>query len=334
MVNHIRLFAGILLAATYCSSPFASAQFASAQDAAADYPTGTIRIVNGFSPGGGSDVAGRAVAEKLAQKWGKPVIVENKTGAQGNLAMAHVAKAAPDGYTLAVVPLSNAAVNPSLFKELPYDMKEFAPISQIAAIDNVLVVSAKSQAKSLKELVSLGTAKDARFTYSSPGAGSQAHLAGELLSRAVGIEMTHIPYRGLGPALTDVLSGEITMTFAQLSNAKQFIENGQLRALGVASRKRNPALPDIPTVAEAGNLPGFAAVSWYALMAPAKTPQPIIQKLADEVARIVRMPDVAATLAALGAEPVGNTPQELEGIIAEDTARWAKVIKEAGIQQQ
>ena len=307
---------------------------ASAQDAAADYPTGTIRIVNGFSPGGGSDVSGRAVAEKLAQKWGKPVIVENKTGAQGNLAMAHVAKAAPDGYTLAVVPLSNAAVNPSLFKELPYDMKEFAPISQIAAIDNVLVVSAKSQAKSLKELVSLGTAKDARFTYSSPGAGSQAHLAGELLSRAVGIEMTHIPYRGLGPALTDVLSGEITMTFAQLSNAKQFIENGQLRALGVASRKRSPALPDIPTVAEAGNLPGFAAVSWYALMAPAKTPQPIIQKLADEVARIVRMPDVAATLAALGAEPVGNTPKELEEIIADDTARWAKVIKEAGIQQQ
>jgi tripartite-type tricarboxylate transporter receptor subunit TctC len=334
MVNHIRLFTGILLAATYCSSPFASAQFASAQDAAADYPTGTIRIVIGFSPGGGSDVAGRAVAEKLAQKWGKSVIVENKTGAQGNLAMAHVAKAAPDGYTLAVVPLSNAAVNPSLFKELPYDMKEFAPISQVAAIDNVLVVSAKSPARSLKELVSLGTAKDARFTYSSPGAGSQAHLAGELLSRAVGIEMTHIPYRGLGPALTDVLSGEITMTFAQLSNAKQFIENGQLRALGVASRKRNPAMPDIPTVAEAGSLPGFAAVSWYALMAPAKTPQPIIQKLADEVARIVRLPDVAATLAALGAEPVGNTPKELEEIIADDTARWAKVIKEAGIPQQ
>jgi tripartite-type tricarboxylate transporter receptor subunit TctC len=329
MVDHIRLFAGILLAAT-CCSPLC----ASAQDAAAEYPTAAIRIIIGFSPGGGSDLAGRAVAEKLAQKWGKPVIVENKTGAQGNLAMAHVAKAAPDGYTLAVVPLSNAAVNPSLFKELPYDMKEFAPISQIAAIDNVLVVSAKSQARSLKELVSLGTTKDARFTYSSPGAGSQAHLAGELLSRAVGIEMTHIPYRGLGPALTDVLSGEITMTFAQLSNAKQFIENGQLRALGVASRKRNPAMPDIPTVAEAGSLPGFAAVSWYALMAPAKTPQPIIQKLADEVARIVRMPDVAATLAALGAEPVGNTPKELEEIIADDTARWAKVIKEAGIQQQ
>jgi tripartite-type tricarboxylate transporter receptor subunit TctC len=329
MISHIRLIAGIALAAT-CSGSLG----ASAQDAAADYPTGTIRIVNGFAPGGGSDVAGRTVADKLSQKWGKPVIVENKTGAQGNLAMAYVAKAAPDGYTLAVVPVGNAAVNPSLFRELPYDMKEFAPVSQIAAINNVLVVAAKSPARSLKELVALGKAKDARFTYSSPGAGSQAHLAAELLARAVGIEMRHIPYRGLGPALTDVLNGEITMTFAQLSNAKQFIENGQLRALGVASLKRSPAMPDIPTIAEAGDLPGFAAVSWYALMAPASTPQPIIQKLSSEVARIVKMPDVTATLTALGAEPVGNTPEELAQIIAEDTARWAKVIKEAGIELQ
>jgi tripartite-type tricarboxylate transporter receptor subunit TctC len=329
MFNHIRLLAGILIAAT-CSGSLC----ASAQDAAAEYPTGTIRIVNGFAPGGGSDVAGRTVAEKLAQKWGKPVIVENKTGAQGNLAMAYVAKAAPDGYTLAVVPVGNATVNPSLFKELPYDMKEFAPVSQIAAINNVLVVAAKSPARSLKELVALGKAKDARFTYSSPGAGSQAHLAAELLSRAVGIEMRHIPYRGLSPALTDVLNGEITMTFAQLSNAKQFIENGQLRALGVASLKRSSAMPDIPTIAEAGDLPGFAAISWYALMAPANTPQPIIQKLSGEVARIVKMPDVTATLTALGAEPVGNTPEELAQIIAEDTARWAKVIKEAGIELQ
>ena len=329
MFNHIRLFAGLLIAAA-CSGSLC----ASAQDAAAEYPTGTIRIVNGFAPGGGSDVAGRTVAEKLAQKWGKPVIVENKTGAQGNLAMAYVAKAAPDGYTLAVVPVGNATVNPSLFKELPYDMKEFAPVSQIAAINNVLVVAAKSPARSLKELVALGKAKDARFTYSSPGAGSQAHLAAELLSRAVGIEMRHIPYRGLSPALTDVLNGEITMTFAQLSNAKQFIENGQLRALGVASLKRSSAMSDIQTIAEAGDLPGFAAVSWYALMAPANTPQPIIQKLSGEVARIVKMPDVTATLTALGAEPVGNTPEELAQIIAEDTARWAKVIKEAGIELQ
>ena len=212
---------------------------AAAQEKAEDYPTGTIRIVIGFSPGGGSDITGRALADKMSQKWGKPVIVENKTGAQGNLAMSLVAKAPPDGYTLAIVPIGNAAVNPSLFKELPYDMAEFAPVSQVAVIENVLVINSKSPAKSLKEFVTLGRAKDARFTYSSPGAGSQGISPPSWLARATGMELQHIPYKGLGPALQDVLSGEITMTFAQLSNARQFIENvGQLRALGVAEPER------------------------------------------------------------------------------------------------
>lgn len=304
-----------------------------AQDAAAGFPNSTIRIVIGFSPGGGSDVAGRAVGDKLAEKWGKPVIVENKTGAQGNLAMAAVAKAAPDGYTLIVVPIGNAAVNPSLFKELPYSMNEFAPISRIADIENVLVVNSKLPAKNLKELIALAKSGTTRLTFSSPGAGSQAHLAGELLARAIGSEIAHIPYRGLGPALNDVLSGEITLTFAQLSNAKQFIENGQLRAIGVASPKRSPALPDVPTLSEAG-LPGFVAVSWYALMAPAQTPRPIIDKLSREIAGIVQLPEVKKTFAALGATPFGGTPEELQQTIAEDTARWAKVIKEAGIPLQ
>lgn len=322
-----RLWLSVIAAACLLSVP------AYAQDTAADYPNSTIRIVIGFTPGGGSDVAGRAVADKLAEKWGKPVIVENRTGAQGNLAMAQVAKAAPDGYTLIVVPVGNAAVNPSLFKELPYDMKDFAPVSMIAEVENVLVVNGKLPAKNLQELIALGKQKDRRFTYSSPGAGSQAHLAGELLARATGVEMAHIPYRGLGPALNDVLTGEITLTFAQLSNAKQFIENGQLRAIGIASAKRSPALPDVPTVSEAG-LPGFVAVSWYALMAPAKTPKPIIDKLAGEIGKIVKLPDVTKTFAALGAQPVGGTPEELQRTIAEDTARWAKVIKEAEIPLQ
>ncbi|MET0867617.1 MAG: tripartite tricarboxylate transporter substrate binding protein [Pseudorhodoplanes sp.] len=304
-----------------------------AQDPAADYPNNAIRIVIGFSPGGGSDVAGRAVADKLADKWGKPVIVENKTGAQGNLAMSYVAKSPADGYTLIIVPIGNAAVNPSLFKELPYDMKEFAPVSMIAEIENVLVVNSKLPAKDLKELIVLGKSKQKPFTFSSPGAGSQAHLAGELLARAIDVEIAHIPYRGLGPALNDVLTGEITLTFAQLSNAKQFIENGQLRAIGVASPKRSPALPDVPTLSEAG-LPGFVAVSWYALMAPAKTPRPIIDKLSREIATIVQLPDVKKTFAALGAQPVGGTPEELQRTIDEDTVRWAKVIKEAGIPLQ
>jgi tripartite-type tricarboxylate transporter receptor subunit TctC len=326
-VNLTSLFAAML--ALTCT-----ANHATAQEKAEDYPSGTIRIVIGFTPGGGSDVAGRVLADKLSAKWGKPVIVENKPGAQGNLAMALVAKAPADGYTLAIVPVGNAAVNPSLFRELPYDMKDFAPVSQVAVVENVLVINAKSPARSLKEFIALGKAKDARFTFSSPGAGSQGHLAGELLARATGIEIQHIPYKGLGPALQDVLSGEITMTFAQLSNAKQFVENGQLRALGVASLKRSAALPDVPTIAEAGDLPGFEALSWYALMAPAHTPPAIIAKLSAEVSRIVKLPDVADALAAQGAQAVGGTPQELANIIAADMARWAKVIKDAGIPQQ
>jgi tripartite-type tricarboxylate transporter receptor subunit TctC len=327
VVNLTSLFAAML--ALTCT-----ANHATAQEKAEDYPSGTIRIVIGFTPGGGSDVAGRVLADKLSAKWGKPVIVENKPGAQGNLAMALVAKAPADGYTLAIVPVGNAAVNPSLFRELPYDMKDFAPVSQVAVVENVLVINAKSPARSLKEFIALGKAKDARFTFSSPGAGSQGHLAGELLARATGIEIQHIPYKGLGPALQDVLSGEITMTFAQLSNAKQFVENGQLRALGVASLKRSAALPDVPTIAEAGDLPGFEALSWYALMAPAHTPPAIIAKLSAEVSRIVKLPDVADALAAQGAQAVGGTPQELANIIAADMARWAKVIKDAGIPQQ
>lgn len=317
-----------IVAFACCLSPISHAQ-----DAAADYPNNTIRIVIGFSPGGGSDLAGRAVGDKLAEKWGKPVIIENKTGAQGNLAMAAVAKAAPDGYTLIVVPVGNAAVNPTLFKQLPYSMSEFAPISKIADIENVLVVNSKLPAKDLKELIALGKSGKMRFTFSSPGAGSQAHLAGELLARAAGIEMAHIPYRGLAPALQDVLSGEITLTFAQMSNAKQFIDNGQLRAIGIASPTRNPALPNVPTMAEAG-LPGFVAVSWYALMAPAKTPRPIIDKLAREIAGIVQSPEVKKTFAGLGATPVGSTADELQKTIAEDTERWGKVIKDAGIPLQ
>lgn len=303
---------------------------AAAQEAAA-YPTRLIRVVVGFGAGGTSDILARLVGERLEKSWGQPVMIDNRAGAQGNIAMTHVAKSAPDGHTLVIVPVGNAAVNPSLFKDLPYDpVADFAPITQIATVENVLVVSAKSPAKTLKELIALGRG-GTNLTYSSPGAGSQAHLAGELLARAAGVPITHVPYRGLTQALTDVLTGEVTMTFSQLSLAKPFIESGEMRALGVASRERSPALPGAPTVAEAGDIPGFEAVSWYALMAPAKTPDPIVRKIQAEVARIVQTPDLKTALEAQGATPVGNTPEDLARIIATDTARWAKVIRDANI---
>ena len=302
---------------------------------AAEYPTRPIRIIVGFAAGGAPDTLARVIGEKLAQDWGQPVVVENRTGAQGNTAMVAVAKAAADGYTLALVPIGNAAVNPSLSPNLPYDpVKDFAPITQIATVENVLVIGAQSPVQTLKELIAAGRSKTAKLTYATPGAGSLAHLAAELLGRAGGFEISHVPYRGVTPALTDVMRGEVTMIFSQLSTAKPFIDGGQLRALGIASKERSAVLPNVPTIAEAGDMPGFEAVSWYALMAPAQTPDPIIRRLHEGVVRALNLPDVKAALEAQGAKPVGGTPAELAAVITADTARWAKVIKDANIQVQ
>jgi tripartite-type tricarboxylate transporter receptor subunit TctC len=329
----IPALANALLAAVLVVTTGAADAFA--QSSPGRYPSQLIRIIVPFAAGGTADALARIVGDNLSQRWGSPVIVENKPGAQGNIGMALVAKSPPDGYTLALVPVGNAAVNPSLFKDLPYDpVKDFAPISQLAIVENVLVVNGNSAIKTLEQLIELAKSKTANITYSTPGAGSQAHLAAELLAHATGVELTHIPYRGLAPALTDVLNGEITMTFAQLSNAKPFIENGRLRALGIASKQRSPALSDVPTIAEAGNLPGFEAVSWYALMAPAQTPEALVRKLAGEVASIMQLPSVRAALEAQGATPVGSSPEQLARTIAEDTARWSKLVREAHIEAQ
>jgi len=300
-----------------------------------DYPSRAIRIIVGFAAGGAPDALARIIGEKLGQAWGQSVIVENRVGAQGNIAMSAVAKAAPDGHTLALVPIGNAAINPALFSKLPYDpVKDFVPVTQIATVENVLVVSAQSPVRTTQELIALGQSKTAHLTYATPGAGSLAHLAAELLARAGGFEMTHVPYRGVSAALTDVLRGEVTMTFAQLSTAKPLIDNGQLRALGVASRERSAVLPDVPTIAEAAGIPGFEAVSWYGLMAPARTPEPIIRKLYEEISRMIQLPDVKAGLEAQGAKPIGSSPGELAAAIAADTARWSKVIRDANIQMK
>ncbi|TCR62690.1 tripartite tricarboxylate transporter substrate binding protein [Bosea sp. BK604] len=300
---------------------------------AEDYPTKPLRIIVGFAAGGAPDALARIVAEKLNQRWGQPVTVENRVGAQGNTALAAVAKAEPDGYTLALMPVGNAAVNPALFASLPYDpVKDFAPITQLASVENVLVVSAQSPIKSAQDLIAQGRAKTASLTYASPGAGSMAHLAAELLARSAGFEMTHVPYRGVAPALTDVMRGDVTLIVAQLSTAKPLIDSGQLRALGIASRERSKVMPELPTIAEGTGIAGFEAVSWYALMAPAKTPDAVIGKLHGAITEALKVPEVVAAMAAQGAQPIGNSPAELAAVIAADTERWTKVIKEAGIQ--
>jgi tripartite-type tricarboxylate transporter receptor subunit TctC len=322
------LIAALLVAA-------GSVAFTAFPSRATDYPAKPIRIIVGFAAGGAPDTLARVIGDKLGQDWGQPVVVENRTGAQGNIAMAAVARAAADGYTLALMPVGNAAVNPSLMPNLPYDpVKDFAPITQIATVENVLVISAQSPIRTLKELIELGRSKAANLSYATPGAGSLAHLAAELLARAGGFQLNHVPYRGVTPALTDVIRGEVTMIFAQLSTAKPFIDGGQLRPLGIASKERSAVLPNLPTVAEAGEMPGFEAASWYALMAPAQTPDPVIRKLHAGVVRALNLPDVKTALAAQGAQPVGNSPSELAAVIAADTARWAKVIKDANIEVQ
>ena len=319
--------------AKFSALAFSSVLGLSAALAADDaWPSKAIRILVGFAAGGAPDALARVIGDRLAQTWNQSVIVENRVGAAGNIAMAAVAKSPPDGYTLALVPVGNAAVNPSLFPDLPYDMKQFAPITQIANVENVLVVSAKSPVKSVAELIALGRAKDANITYATPGAGSIAHLAAELFARTAGFRVTHVSYRGVAPALTDVLRGEVTMMFAQLSTAKPLIESGELRALGMASVTRSEALPNVPTIAEAGSMPGFEAVSWYALMAPAGTSDAIVAKLRDGVIRAVSAPEAKAALEAQGARPVGNTPAELSALIAADTVRWGKVIRDADIK--
>jgi tripartite-type tricarboxylate transporter receptor subunit TctC len=295
------------------------------------YPARPIRIVVGFAAGGAPDALARIVAEKLGQNWGQPVTVENRVGAQGNTAMAAVAKADPDGHTLALVPVGNAAVNPSLFANLPYDpVKDFAPVTQLASVENVFVVAGSSPWASLPELIAAG--RTGPLTYASPGAGSLAHLGAELLARSAGFAMTHVPYRGVAPALTDVLRGEISVMLAQLSTAKPLIESGQLRALAIASPGRSALMPAVPTVAEAAGLPGFEAVSWYALMAPAATPAAIVAQLNKAVSDALKAPDMAAALEAQGARAIGGTPAELSAVIAADTARWGRLVRDAGIK--
>jgi tripartite-type tricarboxylate transporter receptor subunit TctC len=309
--------------------------WAALPSSAAEYPAQPIRIMVGFAAGGAPDTLARVVGDKLAQDWGQPVVVDNRTGAQGNIAMATVARAAADGYTLALMPVGNAAVSPSITRNLPYDpVKDFAPITEIAMVENVLVISSRSPIDTLQELIALGRSNAAKLSYATPGAGSLAHLAAEMLARAAGFQMNHVPYRGVAPALTDVIRGDVTIMFAQLSTAKPFIDGGQLRPLGIASRERSVAVPNLATIAEAGGMPGFEAVSWYALMAPAHTPEPVIRKIHAGVVRTLNLPDVRAALMVQGATPVGNSPAELAEVIATDTARWAKVIKDSNIEVQ
>ncbi len=301
--------------------------------AAQSYPVKPVRIIVPFAPGGPADALGRVLAQGLSEMLGQPVIAENRAGAAGNLGVDLVAKAAPDGYTLAVVPAGNIAVNPSLFPNLPYKAADLAPVALLATVENALVINAAVPAQSLKDLIALAAQKPDSMQFASPGAGSQAHLAGELLALSANVRLLHVAYKGTGPALTDLLGGQITMMFAQLSSALPHVQSGKLRALGVASLKRSRLLPAVPTIAEQG-LPRFEAVSWYALMAPSGTPDAVIARLNADAARLLARAEVRERLGAQGMELSGGTAQELAALIQTESARWAEVIRTRNIKPE
>lgn len=298
------------------------------------WPTKPVRIINAFAPGGPSDLLSRAVADKLQGTWGQPVIVEAKPGADGLIGMEFAAKSPADGYTIVTVPVGNAVLLPNLRSKLPYDMaKDFVPITLLATVQNVLVVGANVPASSLKELIGYAKANPGKLSFASPGAGSSPHIAGEMLKSATGMDMIHVAYKGTGPALNDVMGGQVTMFFSQMSSALPLVKQGKLKGIGVASLRRHPAATDIPTIAEQDQ-PGFEAMAWYALFAPAGTPPDIVSKIASDATKALQMQDVKDKLSALGADPVGGTPEEFALRLKNENARWGAAIRKAGIKLQ
>jgi tripartite-type tricarboxylate transporter receptor subunit TctC len=302
--------------------------------AAQAYPAKQIHVVVPFPPGGPTDVLGRVLGQSLGETFGQTVVVDNKVGAAGNIGVDQVAKAAPDGYTIGIVPAGNVAVNPTLFPNLPYKAADLAPVTMLATVDNVLVVNAETvPARTMKELLDLAAKKPGALTYASPGAGSQAHLAGALLELSTGVQLLHVPYRGIAPAVNDLVGGQVSMMFAPLQTALPHIRSGKLRAIGIASQKRSPLLPDLPTIAEQG-VAKFEAVSWYALMVPAGTPADIVDKLSAATMRFLALPDTRAKLAAQGMDAAGGSPQDLAATIRSETARWSEVVRKQNIKPE
>lgn len=297
------------------------------------YPSKPLHVIAPFPPGGPVDVLARVLAQGLSDAMGQPAIVENKVGAAGNIGIEQAAKAAPDGYTMAIVPLGNIAVNPALYPNLPYKAADLAPVTMLATVENVLVVNAAVPARSVKELLALATQKPGSLSFASPGAGSQAHLAGELMALNGNVQLLHVPYKGIGPALNDLLGGQVSMMFAQMSSVLPHIKSGKLRALGVASLKRSPVMPDTPTIAEQG-LPRFEAVSWYALMVPAGTPRAVIDRLNIETGKLFARPEFKEKLAALGMDAATGKPADLAAAIQADTLRWSDVIRQKNIKPE
>ena len=323
---------GMKPAVLWILSRAAVALAVSAPAAAQIYPSKPVRMVLPYPPGGGSDTIGRPLAQKLTESLGQQVVVENRGGANGNIGMEFAARAAPDGHTIVFALTAQLAINPGLYGKLPYDpVKDFAPITLLGTGAYILVVHPSLPAKSLKQLVALAKAQPGQIAYSSSGNGSGGHLAAELLNSMAGIKMLHVPYKGGGPALMDLIAGQVQVLFSTQLASWPHIQSGRIRALAVSTAKRPVSIPDLPTVAEAG-LPGYDSGVWYAVLAPAGTPHDIIMRLNGEIIRALNQPDYRGLLVNNAIDPIGSPPEQLGAYIKTELVKWAKVVKNAGVR--
>jgi len=297
------------------------------------YPVKPIRVIDAYPPGGSTDIVARLISPKFRESQGQPWVVDNRPGAQGIIGAEIVAKAPPDGYTLLMFTASYT-VHPSLYKSLPYDLTTaFVPVTQTSSIATVLVVHPSVPAHNVRELIALAKARPGRLNFASGGPGAATHMAAELFNSMAGVRMTHIPYKGAAPAVMDTVGGQVDLVFGSLPIAGPHIQSGRLRALAVCTAKRTVAMPELPTIAEAG-LPGYEATNATGVLAPAGTPREIVHKLQQETARILNLPDIKQRLLTLGAEPVGSTPEQFGEFIRTELAKWAKVVKASGMELQ
>jgi tripartite-type tricarboxylate transporter receptor subunit TctC len=315
-----------LLALTASMTMMAHAAFAQ------DYPSRPIRLLVPFAAGGGTDAAARVIAKKLSENLGQSIVVDNKGGAGGNIAAAEVAKAEPDGYTLFFGAIGPLSINPSLYRNLQFDpLQDFAPITMAVMFGNVLVAHPSVPANNLQELIALAKSNPGTLNYGSSGTGGVGHLAGELFASMADVDLVHVPYKGGGPAMIDLIGGQIQLVFATAPTAIEHVRAGQIKALGVTSGKRLEALPDVPTIAEAG-FPGYEVINWYCFVAPAKIPKEIVTKLNQEILTAMASPDVRESLLKQGMDPTPTTPEELGTIIKSETEKWAQIIKDRNIK--
>jgi tripartite-type tricarboxylate transporter receptor subunit TctC len=299
--------------------------------AAQTYPSKPVRMIVAFPPGGATDIVARIVSQKLSEMWGQQVFVDNRGGAAGTIGTDLMAKSSPDGYNLFMGTMGNLTANTVLYHNLPFDVeRDLAPVTLVVKVHFVMVAYPAFPPKTVQELIALAKAKPGEINYASSGAGGAPHLGGELFKSMAGVNLTHVPYKGSGPSFADLLGGQVSLTIDSLAQALPYIKAGRLRALAVTGAKRASMLPDVPTVAESG-VPGYELTNWFGLVTRAGTPREIINRVNADVVKVLQMPDVRERLLGMALDPVGDTPEQFGAYMKSETAKWARVIKEAGI---